>query len=97
MLVVLLKKTDFNTKITEIEGKISNVSSLVRKADFDTKFKKISDRVTKNKSKHFLVENELKKLKEFDLFIRNYFGDNNINYLVFELSLKYLNFHDEFF
>ena len=27
----------------------------------------MSDRVTKNKSKHLLVENEIKKLKEFDL------------------------------
>ena len=42
----------------------------------------------------------LKKLKEFDLsYLRgeNYFGDNNINYLVFEVSLKYLNFYDDSF
>ena len=31
MLVVWLKKSDFNTKVTEIEGKISDVSSLVTK------------------------------------------------------------------
>ena len=96
----LLKKTDFNTKITEVEGTISNHTNLVKKTDLDTKFKKISDRVTKNKSKHLLVENEIKKLKEFDLscFRRaNYFGDNNINYLVLEVSLKYLNFYDDSF
>ena len=28
---------------------------------------------------------------------QNYFGDNNINYLVFEVSLKYLNFYDDSF
>ena len=67
MLVVWLKKTDFNTKVTEIEGKISDASNLVKKTDLDTKFKNISDRVTKNKSKHLLVENEINKLKEFDL------------------------------
>ena len=95
LLVWLKKKTDFNTKVTEIEGKISNVSSLVKKTDFDTKFKKISNRVTKNRSKRSLVENELKKLKTFDLsYFRgeNYFGDNKINYLVFEVLLKYLKF-----
>ena len=63
MLVVWFKKAYFNTKVTEIEDKISNVSSLVKKTDFDTKLKKISDRVTKNRSNHLLVENELKKIK----------------------------------
>ena len=60
MLVVLLKKTDFNTKVTEIEGKIPDVSNLVKNTNFDTRFKKVSDRVAKNKSKHLLVENGLK-------------------------------------
>ena len=92
MLVVWLKKTDFNTKVTEIEDKISNNSSVVKKTDFDTKLN--------NRSKHLLVENELKKLKAFDLsYFRgeDYFGDNNINYLVFEVSLKCLNFYDDCF
>ena len=95
-----VKKTEFNTKVTEIEGKIPDVSSLVKTTDFDPKLKQISDRVTKNKSKHLLVENELKKLKTFDLSYfkgENYFGDNNVNYLVFEVSLKYLNFYDDSF
>ena len=62
----LVKKTDFNTKVTEIEGKIPDVSNLVKNTDFDTRLKQISDRVTKNKSKHLLVQNELKKLEKFD-------------------------------
>ena len=54
---------------------------LIKKPDFDARLKAISDRVTKNKSKHLLVENELKKLKTFDL---SYFdGDGTQNYLVF--------------
>ena len=79
MLLVLLKKTDFDSKITEVEGKIPNISglatnssltavenkipditSLVTKTDFDAKLKAISDRVTKNKSKDLLLDNELK-------------------------------------
>ena len=59
----LVKKTDFNTKVIEIEGKIPDVSNLVKNTDFDTRLKKISDRVTKNESKHLLVDNELKKIE----------------------------------
>ena len=33
---------------------------LIRKSDFDSKLKEISDRVTKNKTKRLLVENELR-------------------------------------
>ena len=62
MLAIWLK-TDFNTKVTEIEGKIPVVSNLVKNTNFDTRLKKISDRVTKNRTKHLLVEIELKKIK----------------------------------
>ena len=34
MLLVWLKKIDFNTKVTEIEGKIPAVSSLAKKTDY---------------------------------------------------------------
>ena len=40
---------------------------MVTKTDFDTKLKALSDRVTKNKSKDLLLDNELKNLKAFDL------------------------------
>ena len=33
---------------------------IITKTDFDTELQKISDRVISNKTKHFLVENELK-------------------------------------
>ena len=39
MLVVWLKKTDFNTKVTEIEGKIPDVRILLKKTDLDTRLK----------------------------------------------------------
>ena len=63
-------------------------ANLITKADFDTELKKISDRVTSNKSKHLLGENELQKVKTFD---SSYFKgkshfeeDGTINYLVFQ-------------
>ena len=36
---------------------------MITKTDFDAKLKNISDRVTNNKSKYLLLDNELKKLK----------------------------------
>ena len=39
----LVKKTDFNTKVTEIEGKIPDVSSLVKKADYATEIANIKN------------------------------------------------------
>ena len=34
--------------------------------DFDAKLSSLNEKVTSNKTKHLLVENELKKLKTFD-------------------------------
>ena len=85
----MVKKTDYNTKISEIENKVNDHShykyittpkfntlavdvfkarlaaqtDLIIKPDFDSKLKEISDRVTKNKTKHLLVE--LAKLFSF--------------------------------
>ena len=41
--MVLLKKTDYNTKITDIEGKIPDVSGLARKTALATVENKIPD------------------------------------------------------
>ena len=35
------------------------------KTDFDIKLSSLNRQITSNKSKHLLIENELKKLKEF--------------------------------
>ena len=87
----LVKKTDYNTKVTEIENKLNNhnhdkyidtsefnklaadvfnarlaQANSITKTDFDAKFSNRNIKITQNKSKHLLVENELNKLKTFD-------------------------------
>ena len=63
------------------------------KTDFDAKLLSLNKRVTTNKTKHLLVENELKKLNAFDLsyFIgKSHFEeDDTQNYLVFQPLNKY--------
>ena len=85
----LVKKSHYNTKISEIENKVNDHNhdkyittpkfdslaadvfnarlklrffnaNLITKRYLDTELTKISDKVTSNKSKHMLVENELK-------------------------------------
>ena len=109
----LVKKTDYDTKISELEKKLTdhnhgkyittpefntlaaNVfnarlaqANLITKIDFDAKLSSLSRKVTSNRTKHLLVEIELKKLETFDL---SYFGgkdyfeeDGTQNHLVFQ-------------
>ena len=55
--------------------------------------------MTKNKSDHVLVQNELNKLKTFDLsyFIgKNYFEeDGTPNYLIFQPLLRYFKLNNK--
>ena len=95
MLAVLLKK-QVDTKITEIEKKLSdhdhdkyvttpefntlaaNVfnarlaqANLITKTDFDAKLSSLNRKITANKTRYSLIENELKKLETwFELFYR---------------------------
>ena len=66
---------------------------LTRKPEFDFKLKGISDRVTKNNTKHLLVENELKKLQKLDAaYFRgksHFEEDGTQNYLVFQPIYRY--------
>ena len=49
-------------------------ADLVTKTDFDTKLKSLNKNINSNKTKHLLVENELKKLKTFNLSYFNGIG-----------------------
>ena len=66
---------------------------MITKTDFDDKLSNLNRKITSNKTKHVLVENEFKKLKTFDsgYFIgKNYFEeDDTQNYLVFQPMHKY--------
>ena len=66
---------------------------MIAKTDFDAKLSSLNRKITANKSKNLLVENELKKLKTFDssYFIgKSHFEeDGTQNYLVFQPLNKY--------
>ena len=74
MLVVWLKKTNFNTKVTEIEGKIPNVSNLVKKTDFNTKVTEIQGKIPD-------VSN-LVKNTDFDTTITHKISETNSSFHV---------------
>ena len=61
------------------------------KTDIDAKLQDISKRITSNKFKHLLVENELKKLKTCDVFRgkSNFEEDDTQNCLVFQPIYRY--------
>ena len=67
-------------------------ANLITKTDFNAKLSSLNRKITSNKSKHLLVENELKKLKTFDssYFIgKSHFEeDGTQNYLIFQPVLK---------
>ena len=68
-------------------------ANLITKTDFDAKLSSLNRKITQNKSKHLLVENELNKLKTFDssYFIgKSHFEeDGTQNYLVFQPINRY--------
>ena len=76
----------FNTRIAQ--------ANLITKTDFDAKLSSLDRKITKNKSNHLLVQNELNKLKTFDSSYfhgKNYFDEaGNQNYHIFQLISKYL-------
>ena len=117
----LVKKTDNNTKVVEIENKLTNhnhdkyidtseynklaadvfnariaQAKLVTKTEFDSALSNLNRKITSNKIKHLLVENELNKLKTFDssYFIgKSHFDeDDTQSYLVFQPLNKYFKF-----
>ena len=68
-------------------------ANLITKINVDAKLSSLDRKITTNKSKHLLFENELKKLKTFDLsyFIgKSHFEEDGIqNCLVFQPIQKY--------
>ena len=114
MLIIWLKITDYNTKINEIEKKLTDhmhdkyittpefnksKANLKTKTEFDAKLSSLNRKIVSNKTKHLLIENELKKLKTFYLsyFIgkKHFDEDGAQNYLVFQPILKYFTLNSK--
>ena len=68
-------------------------ANLVTKTDFDDKLIILNKKVTSNKTKHLLVENQLEKLETFDSVYfpgKSHFEENSKqNYLVFRAIQRY--------
>ena len=66
---------------------------MITKTDFDAKLSSLNRKITKNKTDHLIVKNELNKLKTFDsgYFIgKSHFKeDGTQNYLVFQAMYRY--------
>ena len=56
----------FNTLATNAFNARITQANLITKTDFDAKLLGLNRKITNNKSKRLLVENELNKLKTFD-------------------------------
>ena len=57
---------EFNALAADVFSARLTQANLITKADFDAKLSSLNKEITTNKSKHLIVENELKKLKTFD-------------------------------
>ena len=84
---------EFNTLGTDVFNRRLAQANLITKTDFDAKLSSLNRKITENKSKHLLVENELKKLKNFcsSYFIgKSHFDeDGSQNYSVFQPIIRY--------
>ena len=84
---------EFNTLAASVFNARLAQANLITKTDFDAKLSSLNRKITQNKSKHLLVENELNKLKTFDssYFIgKSHFEeDGTQNYLVFQPMHRY--------
>ena len=85
--------SEFNKLASDVFNARIAQANLVTKTDFDAKLSNLNRKITQNKSKHLLVENELNKLKTFDsgYFIgKSHFEeDGTQNYLVFQPMYRY--------
>ena len=70
----------------------TGIANFVKKTGFDDKLKNLNKKATSNKTKHVLIENELKNVWTFDssYFIgQSYFGnDGSQNFLIFQPICK---------
>ena len=83
---------EFNTLAADVFNARLAQADLITKTDFNAKLSSLNRKITSNKSKHLLVENELKKLKTFDSssFIgKSHFEEDGTQHLVFQPIYRY--------
>ena len=89
-----MNTSEFNTLVTNVFNATIAPANVITKTDFDAKLSGFNRKITNNKSKHLLVENELNKLKTFDssyFRCKNYFDeDGTQNHYIFQPISKYL-------
>ena len=83
---------EFNKLTAENFSARFSQANLITKIDFDAKLSSLNRKITSNKTKHLIIENELKKVKTFDLGYfteKSHFDEDGAqNYLVFQPILK---------
>ena len=84
---------EFNKLTVDVFNARLAQANVITKTDFDAKLSNLNRKITQNKTKHLLVENELNKLKTFDsgYFIgKSHFEEDGVqNYLVFQPIIRY--------
>ena len=81
MIMINILLVQFNTLAADVFNTRLAQANLITKTDFDAKLSSINRKITSNKSKNLLVENELKKLKYSIRFILEEDGTQNTDIL----------------
>ena len=85
---------EFNTLAADVFNARLAQAHYVTRTDFDAKLSSLNRKITSDKTKHLLAENESKKLKIFDSSYfrgKSHFEENGTqNYLVFQSMTRYL-------
>ena len=90
----MINTLEFNKLTAENFAARLAQADLVTKTDFDNKLSNLNRKITANKTKHLVVENELKKLKTF--YLSHFRGksqfeeDGTQNWFVFQPMASYL-------
>ena len=81
---------EFNTLAADIFNARLAQANLITKTEFDANLSSLNRKITANKSKSLLVENELKTFDSSYFISQNHFeGNGTQNYLVFQPLYKY--------
>ena len=90
---IYITTREINTLAADVFNARLAQANFVTKTDFDAKLSSLNRKITSNKTRHLLFENELKKLKTFDSIYsrcKSHFEEDGMqNYLVFQPMQRY--------